>query len=249
MYNKLLALLNDEHEINIPLLKIILLIITRGSLTLNNQELGNELGTSERNARRYIATLKDNDLITIITSENTRTIKPSIKLLEYFQSEVPGKQILTSQSSQTHSLQVEVQDKPKQSVRGEMLSRHDMDVKEVIEYLNLKTGKKFNHKARASYKDIRARLNEGYTVDQMKHAVDVKTEQWKGNSKYEKYLRPETLFGNKLENYINEKKGGIDWHNIDLETDNPLLNYKHWKEEQLKNNPPVADYDSSELPF
>lgn len=76
---------------------------------------------------------------------------------------------------------------------------------EIIKYLNEKTGKEYRHSSKANARLIDARLNEGYTVDDFKHVIDVKTEEWKGTD-MEAYLRPETLFGaTKFEGYLNQK--------------------------------------------
>lgn len=76
--------------------------------------------------------------------------------------------------------------------------------KEVIEYLNQRTGKKFKHSSKANQKLIKARVNEGYTLEDFKKVIDWKVSQWTGNKEMEKYLRPETLFGTKFEGYLNE---------------------------------------------
>lgn len=80
-------------------------------------------------------------------------------------------------------------------------------VKEVISYLNEKTGKRFKANGHQSTKHIQARINEGFTVEDLKKVVDIKTEEWFNDAKYFRYLRPETLFGNKCEAYLQE---GID---------------------------------------
>ena len=49
-----------------------------------------------------------------------------------------------------------------------------------------------------------ARLNEGYSLDDFKQVIEKKVNEWKG-TEMEKYLRPETLFGTKFENYLNQK--------------------------------------------
>ena len=36
--------------------------------------------------------------------------------------------------------------------------------------------------------------------------LDIKSSQWLNDSKMEKFLRPETLFGTKFEGYLNEKE-------------------------------------------
>lgn len=76
--------------------------------------------------------------------------------------------------------------------------------KEVIEHLNQRTGKKFKHSSKANQKHIKARINEGYTLEDFKKVIDWKVPQWIGNKEMEKYLRPETLFGTKFEGYLNE---------------------------------------------
>ena len=73
----------------------------------------------------------------------------------------------------------------------------------IITYLNEKTGKSYRSDNKETIKFIQARLKDGFTVDQFKYVIDVKTHSWK-NTDYEKYLRPQTLFGNKFETYLNE---------------------------------------------
>lgn len=65
--------------------------------------------------------------------------------------------------------------------------------KEVIEYLNQKTGKGFEC-VNGNLTPIRARLKEGFTVDKLKGVVDVKCAQWLNDPKMVGYLRPSTLF-------------------------------------------------------
>ena len=81
---------------------------------------------------------------------------------------------------------------------------------EILEYLNEKAGKNFNHKAEAHRKLIRARWNEGYTVENFKTVINNKASQWLGkfdrdNKPLDRYLRPSTLFAQKhFDNYLNE---------------------------------------------
>lgn len=73
---------------------------------------------------------------------------------------------------------------------------------EVIEYLNQKTGKNFKSGSKANQKHIKARFSEGFTLEDFKKVIDLKCEEWSG-SQMETYLRPETLFGNKFDSYLN----------------------------------------------
>ena len=98
--------------------------------------------------------------------------------------------------------------------------------KEVIDYLNRKTGKRFKPNADGNKRVIDPRLKDGYTVDDLKHIIDVKYAQWHGKTFSngqlgDNYLRPETLFRvSKIEGYLNEeipkhksKEPTPDWFN------------------------------------
>ena len=75
--------------------------------------------------------------------------------------------------------------------------------KEVISYLNLKAKKNFKVDTSSHQKFIKARLKEGYVLEDFKKVVDVMVAKWKG-TEYEQYLQPQTLFGNKMDNYLNQ---------------------------------------------
>ena len=51
--------------------------------------------------------------------------------------------------------------------------------------------------------NINARLKEGYTKDDFIKVISVKATKWLG-TKFEDFLTPNTLFGNKFESYLNE---------------------------------------------
>lgn len=69
-----------------------------------------------------------------------------------------------------------------------------MDVsKEVLEYLNAKTGRKYRE-TKHNLTFIRGRLEEeGVTVEGVKQMISRQVARWKGTDQSE-FLRPETLF-------------------------------------------------------
>lgn len=75
--------------------------------------------------------------------------------------------------------------------------------KEVMSYLNLKAKKNFKVDTASHQKFIKARLKEGYVLEDFKKVVDIMVAKWKG-TEYEQYLQPQTLFGNKMDNYLNQ---------------------------------------------
>lgn len=82
----------------------------------------------------------------------------------------------------------------------------------VLTHLNLVSGSRFQ-KSKTSLENIRARLREGYSVNDLKLVIDLKHEHWNGNDQQYQYMRPETLFGpKKFEGYLSsairwDKKG------------------------------------------
>ena len=80
----------------------------------------------------------------------------------------------------------------------------------VIDYLNKKTertGKeKYSSTSPKTQTLIKARLREKYELEDFKTVIDKKCKEWLGTD-MEKYLRPETLFGNKFESYLKQKTG------------------------------------------
>lgn len=75
--------------------------------------------------------------------------------------------------------------------------------KEIIDYLNSKTGKNYRDNVQKNRSLIKARWSEGYRLNDFKQVIDNMVQDWSG-TKYAKYLRPETLFGTKLDGYLNQ---------------------------------------------
>lgn len=78
---------------------------------------------------------------------------------------------------------------------------------EIVSYLNDKAKTNYRANGKKTQSLIKTRMNEGFHLDDFKKVIDNKSAQWLGDAKWETYLRPETLFGNKFEGYLNEKGG------------------------------------------
>lgn len=76
---------------------------------------------------------------------------------------------------------------------------------EVVDHLNQRAGTHYKPTSASTRKLIKARLKEGFTVDEIKLVIDKKCADWLNNPAMVEYLRPETLFGNKFESYLNAK--------------------------------------------
>ncbi|GHV97860.1 hypothetical protein lacNasYZ03_11360 [Lactobacillus nasalidis] len=80
---------------------------------------------------------------------------------------------------------------------------------QIIDYLNEKTGSRYKNVA-GNQKMIKARWKEGNRLDDFKTVIDNKVADWadtvsKDGRNMNQYLRPSTLFGNKFDQYLNEK--------------------------------------------
>ena len=78
------------------------------------------------------------------------------------------------------------------------------EIKGIIEYLNIKSNSHYKYSTDKTQTLIKARIKDGFTLDDFKIVIDKKCEEWL-DTDFEKFLRPETLFSNKFEGYLNQK--------------------------------------------
>ncbi len=79
------------------------------------------------------------------------------------------------------------------------------EISKVINYLNDVLGTRYTTKSKSTNEKIKARLEEGHTVDDFKKVIDNKKREWGDDPIMVKYLRPETLFrASHFESYLNE---------------------------------------------
>ena len=96
---------------------------------------------------------------------------------------------------------------------------------EVLDYLNLKTGKSFSVKNKNNLQNIGARLLDGFTALQLKTVIDKKSAEWLNDEKMNQYLNPETLFRpKKFEIYLNSKVPGASA--VGIKDENKYANIK-----------------------
>lgn len=82
--------------------------------------------------------------------------------------------------------------------------KYNVELKEIVGYVNQKTGKNFRTSTAETKKLVQSRLNDGYTVADFKKVIDNMVANWTGTD-YEQYLQPSTLFnGNKFDRYLNQ---------------------------------------------
>ena len=125
-----------------------------------------------------------------------------------------------AKAGQKKSKQNQTEIKTESNTKPSPLEDKDKDkeyIKEIVNNLNLILGSKYKASTESTSSSIRARLSEGYTVDDFKKVHKVKFEEW-NNTDMSKHLNPGTLYrpGN-FEKYVNqdikvqEQIGGVTW--------------------------------------
>lgn len=185
--------------------------VRAGECVFGRKKAAKILGLSEQNVRTALDHLRKTGEISTTKSTNRFSIIKIEKWAFYqgFESEPNQQTNQALTSSQPHPRKEEVKNNillPK----GSMSSNAEKDPqkeqrKEIIAYLNERVGKSFKESTESTRKHINGRLSEGYTVEDFKKVIDIKSQEWLGNPRMEKYLRPGTLFSpTHFEAYLNE---------------------------------------------
>lgn len=75
-------------------------------------------------------------------------------------------------------------------------------IEEIAKYFEQVTGKSCSLKNQNNVKYIKARLNEGFSVEDFKSVICFKNNEWSKDPKMSKYIQPSTLFSTKFSNYL-----------------------------------------------
>lgn len=75
-----------------------------------------------------------------------------------------------------------------------------------VQLLNDLSGSSFRSTTKSTQKLIAAREKDGYTLEDIEAVIRHQCGLWAKDANMSKYLRPETLFGNKFEGYLSDAK-------------------------------------------
>lgn len=101
----------------------------------------------------------------------------------------------------------------------EKCEKDNIPYKEICEYLNMRTNSNYRSSSKKTRELIKARFNDGYTLEDFKTVIDKKSVEWMNDKDFSKYLRPETLFGTKFEGYLNQQVQSKELTTSDLKID------------------------------
>lgn len=171
--------------------------------------LGNDKQISDKKIRNTLEKLQRLGFLAIKTTNNYTLI--TICKYKDYQTEEPnkGKQKGKQRANEQQTNGEDKADEGQQynNDKNDKNGKNEK-IKEIINYLNMQTGSNFKASTASTVKHIHARLSEGFTLDDFKFVIDVKTNEWINDRNMSKYLRPATLFGTKFEDYLNQVKGG-----------------------------------------
>ena len=97
--------------------------------------------------------------------------------------------------------------------------KDNVPYQEIVDYLNNSAGTNYRASSKKTRELIKARINEGYTLEDFKVVIEKKTREWINDNKMKAYLRPETLFGTKFEGYLNQPEKELTTKDLTPYTD------------------------------
>lgn len=194
--------------------EIVSMLNVTGKFFMSNAEMAKRLRVSQSTVKNYLDLLEERGYIVrkIIYKENSKQIVG--REITLGQSAVLGWGNALTEGRSTAKPRVgQPTDHKKNNIR-EQYKRTDKDIgqaepddipyKEIIDYLNKKTGRRFPATAKRNREPIHARWREGYRLEEFKRVIDNKCFSWANDPKMSAYLRPTTLFSPKFSDYLNE---------------------------------------------
>lgn len=167
-------------------------------------EFCEELGCSEKTVTKIKKELVTSGLLREERQGLTKPNRLYILGPKIIKREPPEPKKIPSRTVENTALDTQEVQTIKTDIRKTDIDNNKLSIcKEVISYLNLKAKKNFKVNTASHQKFIKARLKEGYVLEDFKKVVDIMVAKWKG-TEYEQYLQPQTLFGNKMDNYLNQ---------------------------------------------
>lgn len=175
--------------------------------------------STRKTVERTLASLVDGGYITKTMARPTNiysTVDPEIVInrLKKSQSEIiSNNSEITLENSQIDTGKISDNniDNNKENNKYTKTKELNNKITEIISYFNKVCNTPFKSNTSSTKKLIKARLNEGFTIEDFKRVIDLKYEEWgvrpfkfSSGQMSNEFLRPTTLFGDKFESYVYE---------------------------------------------
>ena len=191
----------SQDDMLILLQKRYILGFESGVIVIKHWRMNNYLRSDRHQETTY---LEEKELLTI-DNKGAYTEKDGNKAL--IEVGIPSDNQVTTVYGYTED-SIGKDSKGKDSLGKDILSGNpDIEsAKEIIGYLNSVVGTRYRTNTQSTISKIKARLKEGFTVDDFKTVIDKKFAEWGSDPKMKQYLRPETLFSAEhFESYLNQQ--------------------------------------------
>ena len=194
-------------------------VIPKGSFVTSSLKLAEELGTTRQRIRTSLNKLISTNDLTII-STNKKSVISVVNYTIYQDKEMKSTNSSTNKltSNQPATNQQLTTNKELKTLKKERIKdlttyegvfeKHEkgemIPYKEIVEYLNQKTGLNLRHTTNKTRDLIKARWNEGFRFDEFKKCIDNAVKfRTKPNGEIDtRYLMPKTLFNGSFETRV-----------------------------------------------
>lgn len=224
--------------------EIVSMLNVTGEFFMSNSEIAKRLDVSARTVKEYLGLLEKKGLIkrTNVFADQSKKIISGRKITvgdnlgKYIAlgwgSELPRGSAtdFTTLGKPTSPKYNNIKEQNNRTVNKDKGTAQDAEppipYKEIIDYLNHKTGAHYKPSSKANQKLIKARIKEGYTAQDFKTVVDNKAFEWQHTDMWQ-FMRPSTLFSpSHFDDYLNANNldkhknkptgGGYDSTQVDL---------------------------------
>lgn len=173
-----------------------------------NSQFCRATGLDKGNVGRAIRGLLSRNIV--VKNDNTRI--PTYRINKNYSTWKPLSKMTTVVKSDNSLLSKVTPTKETLTKEKKILSgkhpRRPVPFSEIVSYLNEKTGTNYRPTTGTTKAAIRARFNEGFSLEDFKTVIDAKVAEWSTDAKMVQFLRPQTLFGTKFESYLQAAKNG-----------------------------------------
>ena len=181
------------------------IILKPGQLVTGRKKISEQTGVEESKVKRILNTFKIEQQI----DQQGKRYGSLISILEwdkYQDVDQQNAQQVTNECPTSDQRVTTLQEHKNRRTQEQKKDIYSSERIEIINCLNDALGSNYKPNTKKTKDLIHARLSEGFTVDDFKTVIYKKTKQWINDPKMIKFLRPETLFSNKFEGYLNEKE-------------------------------------------
>lgn len=185
-------------------------IVKRGQVGRSSVELSDRWRWSRTKVSKFLKDLEKEQQISIYKSTVTQVITV-VNYDEFQEKEQQTKQQKDSKKT-TEEQQKNTYKNDKNNKEGKEENKYIVDYLDVCSFFESETGKKLRQgnteskiKKSDKFKIVKARFNDGATVEELKSVIRLKNKQWKDDPKMKQYIQFSTLFGKRnFDKYMDE---------------------------------------------